>query len=228
MGNIWNNSNFAQIMNRVNRSLSLPIVNTILYTILHINIFLLSVDGDMCTLDFKLIRVEILRALWWNFSLEFHLYQTALWSYFHGNLMLWHRPHRSPAEVIYMYIYIYIVYMWQMSSVFSHESVQRNDAGHLIEHGHFATNGFVFPLFRQMIQNTEKSTLNLWIVVNRKKCKRFLNSKPITRRWYIHTFIYERSFLACQTFQISNFTSEYTPGCPGSCHLVFSPILIKP
>ena len=81
----------------------------------------------------------------------------------------------------------------------------------LKQHGHFATNGFVFPLFRQMLQNTEKSTLNLWIVVNRIKCKRFLNSKPITRRRYIHTFIYERSFLACQTFQISNFTSEYTP-----------------
>ena len=42
-----------------------------------------------------------------------------------------------------------------------------------------------------------------------EKCKRFLNSKPIMRRSYIHTFIYERSFLACQTFQISNFTSEY-------------------
>ena len=28
------------------------------------------------------------------------------------------------------------------------------------------------------------------------------------RRSYIHTFIYERSFLACQTFQISNFTSQ--------------------
>ena len=28
--------------------------------------------------------------------------------------------------------HIYIVYMWQMSSVFSHESAQRNDAGHLI------------------------------------------------------------------------------------------------
>ena len=79
----------------------------------------------------------------------------------------------------------------------------------LKQHGHFATNGFVFPLFRQMLQNTEKTTLNLWIVVNRIKCKRFLNSKPITRRRYIHTFIYERLFLACQTFQISNFTSEY-------------------
>ena len=30
------------------------------------------------------------------------------------------------------YIYIYM-YMWQMSSVFSHESAQRNDAGHLID-----------------------------------------------------------------------------------------------
>ena len=79
----------------------------------------------------------------------------------------------------------------------------------LKQHGHFATNGFVFPLFKQMLQNTEKN-LNLWILVNRIKCKRFLNSKPITRRRYIHTFIYERSFLTCQTFQISNFTSEYT------------------
>ena len=68
----------------------------------------------------------------------------------------------------------------------------------LKQHGHFATNGFVFPLFRQMLQNTEKSTLNLWIIVNRIKCKRFLNSKPITRRRYIHTFIYERLFLACK------------------------------
>ena len=56
----------------------------------------------------------------------------------------------------------------------------------------------------------KKSNLNLWIVVNRKQCKRFLKSKPITRRSYIHTFIYERSFLAWQTFQISNFTSEFT------------------
>ena len=56
----------------------------------------------------------------------------------------------------------------------------------------------------------KKSTLNLWNVINRKKCKRFLNSKPIMRRNYIHTFIYERSYLACQTFQISNFTSIYT------------------
>ena len=44
----------------------------------------------------------------------------------------------------------------------------------LKQHGHFATNGFVFPLFRQMLQNTEKSTLNLWIVVNRIKCKHWI------------------------------------------------------
>ena len=31
----------------------------------------------------------------------------------------------------------------------------------LKQHGHFGTNGFVFPLLRQMLQNTEKSTLNL-------------------------------------------------------------------
>ena len=101
---------------------------------------------------------------------------------------------------IYIYIYIYI------------------DKMSLKQHGHFATNGIVFPLFRQMLQNTEKSTLNLWIVVNRIKCKRFLNSKPITRRRYIHTFIFERSFLACQTFQISNFTSEYTPLTSQNAH----------
>ena len=59
-------------------------------------------------------------------------------------------------------------------SVFSYESAQRNDAGHLIDemsskhHGQFATLGFVFPLLRQMLQNTEKSKLNLWIVVNKK------------------------------------------------------------
>ena len=62
------------------------------------------------------------------------------------------------------------------------------------------------------------TTLNLWIVVNRIKCKRFLNSKPITRRRYIHTFIYERLFLACQTFQNSSFTSEYTPLTSQNAH----------
>ena len=29
----------------------------------------------------------------------------------------------------------------------------------LKQHGHFATNGFMFPLFRQMLQNTEKNNL---------------------------------------------------------------------
>ena len=80
---------------------------------------------------------------------------------------------------IHIYIYIYIVHMWQKSSVFFHESAQRNVAGHLIDkmslkqHGHFATNGFVFPLIRQMLQNTQKSILNLWIVVNRKNANAF-------------------------------------------------------
>ena len=39
---------------------------------------------------------------------------------------------KSLIYIYSVYIYIYIVYMWQMSSVFSHESAQRNDAGHLI------------------------------------------------------------------------------------------------
>ena len=124
---------------------------------------------------------------------------------------------------IYIYIYIYIVYMWQMS-VFSHESAQRNDAGHLIDKSVFKTTpSFCYQWFRVSTLQANatkhgKSTLNLWIVVNRIKCKRFLNSKPITRRRYIHTFINERSFLACQTFQISNFTSEYTPLSSQNAH----------
>ena len=63
-----------------------------------------------------------------------------------------------------------------------------------------------------------KSTIELWIVVNRKKCKRVLNSKPIMRRSYILSFIYKRSFLACQTFQISNFMSEYTQQTSQNAH----------
>ena len=61
----------------------------------------------------------------------------------------------------------------------------------------------------------KKSTLNLWIIVNRK-C--FLNSKPMTRS-YTDTFICGRSFLACQTFQISNFTSEYTQLTSQNAHI---------
>ena len=56
------------------------------------------------------------------------------------------KPQPSPEPCIYIYIY-------EMSSK---------------QNGHFATLGFVFPLFRQMLQDTEKSTLNLGIVVNRK------------------------------------------------------------
>ena len=92
---------------------------------------------------------------------------------------------------IYVYIYIYI-------NIFK------------------TTRSFRYQWFRvsthqaNATKHGKKSNLNLWIVVNRKKCKRFLSSKPIMRRNYIHTFIYERSFLVCQTFQISNFTSIYT------------------
>ena len=50
---------------------------------------------------------------------------------------------------IYMFIYIYIMYMWQMSSVFSHESAQRNDAGHLIDKNVFkTTQSFCYQWFR--------------------------------------------------------------------------------
>ena len=45
---------------------------------------------------------------------------------------------------IYVYIYIYIVYMWHMSSVFSHESAQRNDAGHLICENVYKTKKYIY------------------------------------------------------------------------------------
>ena len=44
---------------------------------------------------------------------------------------------------------MYIMYMWQMSSVFSHESAQRNDAGHLIDKNVFkTTRSFCYQWFR--------------------------------------------------------------------------------
>ena len=94
---------------------------------------------------------------------------------------------------------------------FKHESAQCNNAGHLIYENVFkTTRPFCYLRFRVTTLQANatkhgKSTLNLCIVFNRKKCKRFLNSKPIMRWSYIHTFIYERSFLACQNFKVSNF-----------------------
>ena len=117
----------------------------------------------------------------------------------------------------YIYIYTYILYLWQMSSVFSHESAQRNDAGHVIDENVFkTTRPFCYQWFRvstRQANATKHGKINFKPMncSYQKKCKRFVNSKPIMRRSYIHTFICERErpFLACQTFQISNFTSEY-------------------
>ena len=39
------------------------------------------------------------------------------------------------------------MYMWQMSSVFSHESAQRNDAGHLIDKNVFKNDRVVLKTF---------------------------------------------------------------------------------
>ena len=36
----------------------------------------------------------------------------------------------------------------------------------------------------------------------------------------MHTFIYERSFVACQTFQISNLTSEYVQLISQNAHTI--------
>ena len=50
---------------------------------------------------------------------------------------------------IYIYVCVYSVYMWQMSSVFSHESAQRNGAGHLICENVFkTTRPFCYQWFR--------------------------------------------------------------------------------
>ena len=49
-----------------------------------------------------------------------------------------HNVHQRNLVYFRMYIYIYIS---------------------LKQHGHFATNGFVFPLIRQMLQNTKKNQL---------------------------------------------------------------------
>ena len=55
----------------------------------------------------------------------------------------------SDNDFIRQHIYIYIVYMWQMSPVFSHESAQRNDAGHLICENVFkTTRPFCYQWFR--------------------------------------------------------------------------------
>ena len=104
-----------------------------------------------------------------------------------------------PYKLIYIYIYI-------------DKNVFKTTRSFCYQWFHVST------LQANATKHGKKTTLNLWIVVNRIKCKRFLNCKPITRRRYIHTFIYERLFLACQTFQISNFTSEYTPLTSQNAH----------
>ena len=94
---------------------------------------------------------------------------------------IWHTHTHTPTHThththiyiyIYIYINIYIVYMWQKSSVFSHESAQHNVAGHLIgkislkQHGDFATNGFVFPLIRLLAAAILKMHLYFDILIN--------------------------------------------------------------
>ena len=47
-----------------------------------------------------------------------------------------------------------------------------------------------------------------------------LSEKQTNNEAKLHpAFIYERSFLACQTFQISNFTSEYTQLTSQNAHI---------
>ena len=78
------------------------------------------------------------------------------------------------------------------------------------QHGNFAILGFVLPLIRQIPQNTEKYNFKPMNCSVQNECKRFQNIRPVMRQIYIYTFIYERSFLAGQTFQISNFASDDT------------------
>ena len=56
---------------------------------------------------------------------------------------------RYSAQILICIIYIYIyIYMSQMSSVFSHESAQRNDAGHLIDKMSLKQQSFCYQWFR--------------------------------------------------------------------------------
>ena len=69
-------------------------------------------------------------------------------------------------------MYIYIVYMWQKSSVFSHESAQRNVAGHLVDKNIFkTTRSFRYQWFRvsthQFLDGRRQqrvSRLKIWMV----------------------------------------------------------------
>ena len=77
---------------------------------------------------------------------------------------------------LFLSLSLSLVYMWQMSSVFSHESLQRNVAGHLIDENVFKTTRsfryhwfLVSTLHANATKHGQKSILNLWIVVNRKK-----------------------------------------------------------
>ena len=149
----------------------------------YINIFIYICKKDMLppswsTIYFKHVRIKIImHRPWWVFIYWRATTYWYHWFIFFRKTWLWCFIYIY--IYIHIYIYIYIVHMWQKSSVFFHESAQRNVAGHLIDkmslkqHGHFATNGFVFPFIRQMLQNTQKSILNLWIVVNRKNANAF-------------------------------------------------------
>ena len=105
--------------------------------------------------------------------------------------------------------------MADVVSILPRECSTHNGAGHLIDENVFkTTRPFCYQWFRVPTRqaNSTKHGKRNFKHLNRslqKKCKRFLKSKPMMGRSYIHTFIYESSFLACQTFQISNFTSEY-------------------
>ena len=52
---------------------------------------------------------------------------------------------------MYMYVYVYVHYVYYVY-IYIFENVFK-------QHGHFAIMCFVFPLFRQMLQNTDKNHL---------------------------------------------------------------------
>ena len=109
---------------------------------------------------------------------------------------------RNRSSYIYIYIYIYIERERERERETVRERQIERERGREREREGERWKKIVFQTTRQFLlpmvscfhssgkcyKTRIKSTLNLWIVVNRIKCERFLNSKPIMRRSYILTF----------------------------------------
>ena len=94
-----------------------------------------------------------------------------IWWQVNNRNMKIHVYHVPGNDIKHMeYIFIYIVYMWQMPSVFSHESAQRNDAGHLKDENVFKT-----TIHR----------LKVYFTVFCSICRTSGDTKPLVAKWPI-------------------------------------------